>query len=273
MNDTAYWDKLIQRFLPQNISGNLYQHISHQNMDEWAKIILGTDEMEHIPDRVAKALGAIEDKESAAKLKENEFQDIYFRYSRIFNLCRVIGAVNLYDIGCQTVNQSFLLADDTKMSYTGITNSCFDLIDFLYTDIAEGNYNIIMTNQVPQSLYGGRISFIKGHYPDFPLEVKQNNIGIAYDSLTMCRTEERVTQAVAALSRDFERILLNINVFIPERMEFWKIQNWSAFDIYSIGERGFVFGTKNSEDIRRLKEMYPFEDGRFITGIDRNYCQ
>lgn len=273
MNDTICWDILIRRFLPHSISGNIYQHISHKNMDEWARIILGTDEIDHIPDRVAKALGEIDDKESAAKIKENNFHDIYFRYSRIFDLCRVVGAVNMYDIGCQTVNQSFLLADYTKMSYTGITDSCFDLIDFLYTDISEGNYNIIMTKQVPKTLYSGRISFIKGHYPDFSLEVKQNNIGIACNSLTMCKTEEEVTQAAAALSRDFERILLNINICIPERMEFWKRQNWSEFEICSIGARGFIFGTKNSEDIRRLKEMYPFEDGRFITGIDSNYCQ
>lgn len=250
-NDLSERDKLTRRFLPHSIYDNIYQRIDHKYMDEWAKIILGTDEIEHIPKRGAKAIiktlgdnsAETYDNVRAAQLKANEFQEIYFRYSRIFDLCRVVGAVNLYDIGCQTVNQSFLLADYTKMTYTGITNGCFDLIDFLHTDITEGNYDIITTKQVPKPLCNGRISFIKGHYPNFQVDVKPNNIGIACNSLTMCSTEEAVSNAAAALSRDFERILLNINLF-RNMQNIGKSKNGVNLKSAQLGKEGLCSAQK-----------------------------
>ena len=66
-------------------------------------------------------------------------------------------------------------------------------------------------------------------------------------------------------------ILLNECIREPERIEWWKKQDWSGFEFYPIGPGGYIFGTKNPEDICRLKVMYPFEDRRFITGIGDYY--
>jgi hypothetical protein len=128
--------------------------------------------------------------------------------------------------------------------------------------------NIIKADETPPPLCDGRIRYIRGHYPEFELDVQPNNIAIACYSLTMYHEEEEIRKMVEALTRDFERILFNIHFRDSNVVECWRNSDWTGYEIYPIGPEGFLFVTKNPEDIRKLKEFYPFEDGRFLTGID-----
>lgn len=240
----------------------------HETIDEWAKLILGTNDIEHIPQR-----GINKDDENnpvrCARLKMYNYFSVNLRYLRVRDFCNVLGVTHLYDIGCQTINQSFLFTDRySKMSYTGITNGSFDLIDFQYCDIEEGYYNIITTKHTPMALCEGRIQYIKGHYPDCSLDILKNNIAIALHSFTMLSTENEITRTVSALVHDFDRILFNVNLYKPDLIEYWKKQNWGNFKFYPVARNGFVFGTKFPEDIQKLKSVYVYEDDKFATGIN-----
>ncbi len=260
-------DSIVNLFLPYQYNT---QHVfarldpDHELLDDLTKQLLGTEDVEREVSSHAKHCP----EDRLGLQKQKAFYFLYLHYSYIFDLCRVLGVKNLYDIGCQTVNQSFLLANPyTQMSYTGITNGSFDVLDFLPSDVEENRYDILTTKQTPLPLCNGRIRFIKGHYPNFPLEVLPNNIAIASHSFPMCPTEERVAQTVAALVRDFERILFDIPVFNPQRTAWWKQQDWQDFKFYAVGPSGFFLATKHAEDIRRMEVMYPHENGRFLTGI------
>lgn len=267
MCTSAERDRLAGYFLPENY--HMRKELTRENLDSIVKTVLGTDDI------TKEVIWPSE--ENRVWAKEQDFLHINFSYSRIFELCRVIGAANLYDIGCQSINQAFLLMHYSTISYAGITNGSFFFNNFHPSDWDTNNYHVITTTQTPPPFCNGRIWFIKGHYPDFPLEVQPNNIAIACYSFTMCREEEQITRISAALSQDFDRILFNTGSgwINPKRNEMWKKQDWHDFEMYPIGPEGFVFGTKNPEDIRRMKETYPFENGRFITGIDDglNYLQ
>lgn len=70
-------------------------------------------------------------------------------------------------------------------------------------------------------------------------------------------------------ARDFDRVLFNT---LQDSVDLWKKFAGKYFDFYPIGMNRFVFGTKIAEDVQRLKEMYPFENGCFEAGID-NYWE
>ena len=104
--------------------------------------------------------------------------------------------------------------------------------------------------------------------PEFELDFLPNSIAIACYSLTMYREEEEITKLADALVQDFDRVLFNIHFRDRNVMRFWRNSRLKEFEIYPIGPQGSLFATKKPEDIRRLKEFYPFDDGRFLTGID-----
>ena len=175
-------------------------------------------------------------------------------YSRIFELCRVLGCRNIYDIGCQRINQSFQLIRYSTMSYTGISPWGFDLNDYQKSDYKDKNYKVYSVKDAPKPFCGGRIRFFKGYYPRDKFEILPDNIAVACYSFTMLRDETEIRETVRALTQDFDRV--------------WKSADWSAFEVCPIGPQGFLFATKHHEDIERMQNVYPFEDGRFITGID-----
>ena len=256
-------DRITGYFLPENVSER--ERLSRETLDNYAVKLFGT---ENIIKAVTVQGNPEEDTDQFLHYKELDFYQVNYRYSRIFDLCRVIGAVNLYDIGCQSLNQSFQLVQYSRMSYTGIMNGRFLINDYRPSDFETKNYNIIKADETPPPLCDGRIRYICGHYPEFELDVLPNNIAIACYSLTMYHEEDEIRKMVEALTRDFERVLFNIRFRDSNVVEFWRNSDWTGYEIYPIGPEGFLFATKNPEDIHKLKEFYPFEDGRFLTGID-----
>ena len=200
--------------------------------------------------------------------KKHDLVNSAFMYSRIFDLCRVLGCRNIYDVGCQRINQSFQLIKYSSMSYTGISPWGFDLNDFSQSDYKTKNYKVYSVNNAPKPFCNGRIRFFKGYYPRDRFEIHPNNIAVACYSFTMLREDDEISETVHALTQDFDRVLFNIGYQNHELIGKWKSADWSAFEVYPIGPQGFLFASKHREDIERMKKVYPFEDGRFSTGID-----
>ena len=267
---TAYFsnpenrDLLAAYFLPEN--QDFLDEISCENLKIIAENLLSSEVSFH--DLAKFPESADENPDLYVRQKESDYRKSYFRYSRIFELCRVLGCKNIYDIGCQRVNQSFLLMKYTTMSYTGISPWGFDLNDYRKSDFKNKNYRACTTNETPKPFCGGRISFFKGYYPKDKFEILPNNIAVACYSLAMLRDEKDIHETVCALKQDFDRVLFNIGYRDDDLISMWKNADWSGFEVCPVGPMGFLFATKHHEDIERMQKVYPFEDGRFITGID-----
>jgi len=260
-------DELMKYFLPGQAQRYKY-YISYDTQNEIDKIMLCTDNL-------GKRLG-IKMEESPEEApdqylfyKNDFYHQKYEIYSRIFDLCRVLGITNVYDIGCETINQAFLLAAHTNISYTGM-DSVFNLNDWREEDEQSNNYWYCYTEEAPSPFCDGRIRFVKGYYPDTVFDVKPNHIAVASCSLTMCMGAESIIRVASALVRDFDRILINFP-YSERRMEdynCWKNADWSGYEIRPIDYSGFIYATKNEEDIERLKVMYPFDEDEVLdTGI------
>lgn len=200
--------------------------------------------------------------------KKCDFEKSGFMYARIFELCRVLGCRNIYDIGCQRINQSFQLIKYSAMSYTGISPWGFELNDYQKSDYEDKNYKVYSVSDAPEPFCSGRIRFFKGYYPRDRFEILPDNIAVACYSFTMLRDETEIRETVRALTRDFDRVLFNISYYNNELIGIWKSADWSAFEVFPIGPQGFLLATKHLEDIERMKKVYPSENGRFLTGID-----
>lgn len=178
---------------------------------------------------------------------------IYDIYARIFGLCRILGVTNLYDIGCAHYLQAYLLKSHKNMFYTGIDR----MFDFSYVN------ELISTPNSPLFL-GERIKFQMAEYP-FDIQPADNNVAISSNCLGfLLRDEESIKSVAGALSRDFERIIMNVK---SESFGVWETE-LAAFKLHRIGERDFLFGTKFPEDIYRLEEIgYNCLDNRFTIGF------
>ncbi len=267
-------DKLTRIFLPENKSSLLNRHDwrmwdwTLEEMEQLVRVIMGTENVR----RIRSTGNPLDDKEWTPEAyidcKESELFDIYFRYSKIFDLCRVLGVTNLYDIGCDFINQSFILCDYSNFCYTGIDNWGFKLNDYRKQDYKNENIYFPYTNETPLPFCGGRIRFVKAEYP-FKIDAPAGNIAISCYSLTNTTDPDEIYAISEAFARDFERVLFNT---YQDSVEIWKNSVCKCFDFYPIGHNRFVFGTKIPEDIIRLKEIYPFSDAKFSTGID-NYME
>jgi SAM-dependent methyltransferase len=179
----------------------------------------------------------------------SSIDDFLDAYARIFSLCELLEIANLYDIGCSNGNQAAILADYSDMFYTGI--DCDNRIDFTHIN----------------KLYGKeRITFQKGLYP-FAITPAENNIAISCYSLgTMWTDEKSIKNITEALSRDFERIIMNISNY--------KINIWEAgLKVFQLQELSYnhqlIFGTKFEKDISILEKIgYDYLDGWFTLGLD-----
>lgn len=262
--DLKYRDWHTSLFLPDKLSQRTA--MPEQRHKEITEALLG---MEH-PDKEIGVMFEETPEENPAPYlehKKREFHSVIRRYSKIFDLCRVLGITNIYDIGCCTINQAFLLAHHSRMNYTGL-DCGFILNDWRTSDTETNNYYRLFAQEAPPPFCGGRIRFVEGWYPDTSFEVKPNNIAIGSYSLAMCEGKECIEKTVSALTHDFERILFNLTIRDTDAA-FWKAAEWSGFEIHPIGPFEFVFATKNRCDLHRMMEMYPCDEkGRFDTGID-----
>lgn len=248
--------------LPENHAARNW--LSRERWMAISKMLLGTEEITERVNLVMQ-MSPEENPVPYIQMKESDYYTVNFRYARIFDLCRVLGVSHLYDIGCQTVNQSFLLAKYSAMHYTGITNGCFDLNNCRSDDMEEKAYTILSTNQTPPPLCDGRICFVRGSYPKVELEIAPNNIAVACYTFTLYRDEDSIKNIADALMRDFDRFLFNVELSC---LETWKRMDWHGVQFFPIGPQWFVFGTKIPSDVEKLKAAYPWKDGHFETGID-----
>jgi len=249
----------------------LYEHILFNSMDRElfdsiTKLVMGTEEIVKAADY---HIDEIEDDLADRYVRDKRFNltQTFFRYSRIFDLCRVLGIANIYDIGCQTLNQAFLLIRYSNLNYTGIDGGTFYLNDYRLTDRDEKDFYYPTTNQAPPAFCGGRIRFMKGYYP-CEINAAPNNIACACASITELGDEESINKTAAALAKDFDRVLFNVT---KDNLDYWRNANWGDLKFHPIGHANFVFGTKYPEDIDKLKVVYPFANGRFSTGICNFY--
>ena len=254
-------DELARYFLPEEREIRI-KTVSYARQQEMACALLGCDTPEwRLGSRGKKP--PEEDPSFYLHYKESDYLGKYKSYSLYFSLCRLLGVRHVYDIGCEAINQSFLLLDDSELSYTGM-GPAFDLNDWREDDIENKKCTRPFVRKAPPPLCDGRIRFVKGLYPDTAFDVQPNHIAIASYSLTMCMGKEAIDKATAALTRDFERILFNPPFFRSEDHECWIQADWSGFTIRHFGYYGYLFATKIPEDLQKIKEMYPIDDDGVI---------
>ena len=258
-------DLLTRVFLPGNGFPPAGFEFTRKDMNEFADVLLGKDRYTRVPVPGSRSFPEIR---MRVDCKRSDLVDVVYRYARMFDLCRVISARHVYDIGCQTINQAFLLADDTAMSYTGIQNGRFFLNDWLEEDRETEDYDVCATEIPPEPFCGGRIRFVRGHYPDLPLETMPDNIALASCSFPLIEEEEEAERTVAAVKRDFERILFNIPLRREGGEDLWKKRDWNGWPIVPAGPNGYVFASRIPEDFTRLDKAYLRDGARYLTGID-----
>lgn len=173
------------------------------------------------------------------------FKNAYIYYSQIFGLCKVLGIKHIYDIGGRNWQPAFLLIDFPNIYYTGI--DCHD-IDYDYLNRLFAEYK--------------NIKFQYAYYP-FDITPTSNNIAVSHYAIgTILVDEEKIKNTTAALSKDFERILINIR---QENLNIWET-GLADFKLCMIdcSYMPLVFGTKFPEEIEKLKKIgYNYSDDRF----------
>jgi len=263
IRDPKNRDSYAKTFLFEHI---LFNTMSRELFELISEVVMGTEE---IVKGMDCHLNNVENELADQYVRDKRLYltQIFFRYSRIFDLCRVLGITNVYDIGCQWLNQAFLLIRYSNLHYIGIDKSNFYLNDYRIVDRDVKNFYFPITNQVPPAFCGGRISFMKACYP-FELNVSPNNIAVACSSIAELSDKKDINQMVAALTKDFERVIFNVS---KNTIHFWKDADWKDLKLYPIGHNNFIFGTKYFTDVERLKIIYPFSNGRFSTGICNFY--
>jgi len=193
-------------------------------------------------------------------------------------------AANLYDIGCGSQLQALFLMYAPEINYTGIDPHIFeDYPDNFFPDL---DY----INELFKKLTGnGRIKYIKETYP-CDLTAAENNIAVcgSVGSVRGAAGDESKKDTVAALARNFERIMLNVpeseynltgmnirdivynevemlvNPF-EKYYDLWK-NAMPNFEFYRIGEPNFIFGTRISGDREKLEKNYTVIGDRILTG-------
>ncbi len=204
--------------------------------------------------------------------------DCLYRYTGVFKLCRRLGIKNIYDIGCGSGLQAFLLMKYPDVSYTGIESAPFrNPVDGFKTDAAQ-------LNALFYSFTGSdRIYYVDKSYPyDFTPE--PNNIAILL--YTMMNRE--IEPFAADLSRDFERIIItlpksefawkgkNIKEIVYRDVELWSdpfdklLTRWKKampnYHFYQIREQNVIFATKIPDDDAKIKQNYTLINNNILTG-------
>lgn len=212
-------------------------------------------------------------------------------YHKAFGLCILLGATDLYDIGCGHDLQAGLIADLEGISYTGI-DRCNERMAYITEQKDDGTsepkivaectlYRTMRENPcLPLERYedyfasfNDRIRFMHAVYP-FPIHARENNIALVLNWLDACTDAERHFIS-EALNRDFKRVLLTVDA---ENAVLWR-DSLSAFSFRELDRARyydemsgtekdgltFLFGTKNAEELSYLKEIgYNIHDDRFF---------
>lgn len=256
MNETR--ETLAKLFLPE--SQESLEKLSLDELNEITKKLLGC---EHIQKYPCLYRGEYTDSECIYS-KYLEFFGLYRKYTNLFEFSKYWGVRHIYDIGCASVNQSFMLLDDSDIAYTGIDSAGFALMDYRKNkDETYPNYHYPFSEQVP-GLCEGRIKFINDTYP-FDLQPEENSIALAIHSIGTYKiglgTGPEIKDIAMALNRDFDRIVMDIGwkeynnryEFLPMWQEFMPGFRFIRFDTEDTSTLMFI--TKHDEDLDKLKEL------------------
>ena len=219
-----------------------------------------------------------------------------YEYSRVFTFCANLGISHLYDIGCGNRMQGLMFMYAPEMTYTGIDPSLFhDPFTGFDADVGYVNDRLA---QFQSGWYDSdRIFYIEKSYP-CELEIERNNIALMlYMGMDIEKNPQAFRKLTQALAGDFERIFKNLtqseldiklikntpvkdivsgkvdirkDVF-AERLTEWK-RAMPEFTFFTLGN-GFVFGTKNERDIKKLQANYTVSKKNEITAglMDRAF--
>ncbi|MGN1345562.1 MAG: hypothetical protein ACI4V1_02150 [Eubacteriales bacterium] len=165
--------------------------------------------------------------------------NIYEEYSRIFGLCRLLGGLHIYDIGCGGNYQACLLYRRHEMTYTGI-----DAYEFFDYD---------QMNRMFSDSCGKRIQYLCAHYP-CPLSILPGNAAIARRWQYPANHKPALKRFAEAISRDFERIITNFEIQGASREEmirFWE-EAMPGFHAVRLGDENLIFATRIPEDFEKM---------------------
>ncbi|MBR5313277.1 MAG: hypothetical protein IKU40_10395 [Clostridia bacterium] len=206
----------------------------------------------------------------------DDYFDSRYRYSKIFSFCATLGISNIYDIGCGQQMQGLMMMSVHNMTYTGIDHQIFHEWATQFDAAPEYiNYRIAQLQDGSD-----RIFYIKQSYP-CELMIERNNIAVMLGCFLNIEEDQcRMNQMSKALSRDFERIVKEIPLkkrdvklikstpvrdiangkvdimvdIFAERLAMWK-RAMPEFTFFTLGN-GYIFGTKNEQDIQILQKNY-----------------
>ncbi len=256
----------------------LFSSLTAEEFDAISAFVLGTENLERHPDSHISAAELENLDENMTRwyvrLKRFNMTNTFYHYSRVYDLCRVLGVANVYDLGCCTLNQGLMLTRYSNLRYVGIEGYRFYLNDYRISDfynrigVSENpafrpmNFYYPTVDTAPPAFCDGRISYIKAEYP-CELHPPVNSMGVSMRSLLFLDSREKIEKAVHAMTTDFDRIVFDVP---HNRIDEWKNAGWEGFEMYEIGA-GYMLATKYPGDLAKLKLMYPCENGVFHTGI------
>jgi len=223
------------------------------------------------------------------------FNTVY-EYSKVFTFCANLGIANLYDIGCGNRMQGLMLMYAPEMTYTGIDPHLFhDPFTDFEADVGYVNDRLAQFQNWQYD--SDRIFYIEKSYP-CELEIERNNIAVMlYMGMDIEKNPQTFKKLTQALSEDFERIFKNLtqtelaiklikntpvrdivsgkvevrkDVF-AERLSEWK-RTMPGYTFFTLGN-GYIFGTKNERDIKKLQANYTISKKNEITAglMDRAF--
>ena len=183
-------------------------------------------------------------------------------YRRVFELCHVLGATEIVNIGCGLVPYVGMLLRYTGFRYTGISAA----------GIAEGGperFNRLLRDFAPN------VRFLTAEWPDCEIEAGEGAIGLMF----LCHTHDKEPEkCFGALSRQFSRAVVQVNDAQQEtafRTAFsgyqvrilWEKRQLGRFSGLERYRQALYFVTKFREDIALLDEIgYEWGDARFYVG-------
>ncbi len=177
--------------------------------------------------------------------------NIYEEYSRIFGLCRLLGGMNVYDIGCGWNYQACLLIHRYDMTYTGID--------------ADEHFDYDRMNGVFAESYGNRIRFFCAHYP-CPLTILPGNAAIARRWRYRRGSLSNLKRFAASIVKDFDRLITTWYYEEYDRedmLKFWE-EEMPGFRAVPLGDEELILATKIPEDFAKMEEVnYKYGNSAF----------
>jgi transcriptional regulator with XRE-family HTH domain len=254
----------------------LHKLISREAAEMIVRMLLGSDNIKRFKE------SPNESEYHALRMKFLEFDGRLCFQRKIIQICQIIGVTNLYDIGCEGINQGLIMIPYTNMTYTGISED-FYLRDWWGNEDSQNILNSRFTpyvEEAPPPFAKGRVSYIKGVYPDVRPEILPDSIAYNYNWFFRLRGKDTILRTASALHEDFDRIIMSLPYMElgegenhwPTILAMWREADWSQYYVVPIGQSGFIYATRYAEDIVKLRKAFPSDEkGRIDTAIHSSY--